>query len=214
MPMPEGRTRVRRAAELQRLERSALDDILDEGRVAHVAIVEDGQPLALPMAYVRAEDDLLLHGSTASRLMRSLAAGTPTCATVTIFDGLVLARSAFESSMHYRSAMVFSRCSVAPDPLDALQRFTEALLPGRWDEVRPTTRKELAKTLVLRLPLEEWSVKVSGSDPEDPDTDRALDIWAGSIPAAISYGKPRPAADLRSDIPLPASVRRLATCTE
>lgn len=214
MPLPVDRTRVRRLSELQRVERPVLDAILDEGRVAHVAIVEDGQPLALPMAYARAEDKLLFHGSTASRLMRSLAAGTPTCATVTIFDGLVLARSAFESSMHYRSAMVFGRCSVAPDPLESLERFTEALLPGRWEEARPTTRKELAKTLVLQLPLREWSVKVNDGDPEDPEADRALDIWAGSIPATTNYGQPRPAADLRAGIPLPASVQRYGIGTE
>jgi uncharacterized protein len=208
MTQPVDRTRVRRLGELQRVERSALDAILDEGRVAHVAIVENGQPLALPMAYARDRDNLLLHGSTGSRLMRALADGMPTCATVTIFDGLVLARSAFESSMHYRSAMVFGRCSIAHDPLEALERFTEALLPGRWEEVRPTTPKELAKTLVLQLPLREWSVKVSDGDPEDPEADRDLEIWAGTIPAQTSYGQPRPSADLRADIPLPASVRR------
>lgn len=197
-----------RLAELQRTDRASLDAVLDEGRVAHVAIVGDGQPLVLPMAYVRSNDDLLLHGATASRLMRSLADGTPTCATVSIFDGLVLARSAFESSMHYRSAMVLGRCSPVPDPLEALERFTEALMPGRWDEVRPTTRRELAQTLVLRLPLDEWSVKVSDGDPEDPAMDRALDIWAGTIPAQVAYGAPRPSADLRQDIELASSVRR------
>jgi uncharacterized protein len=197
---------VARLPELQRFDRGALETILDEGSVAHVAIVDDGQPLALPMAYVRDGGRLLLHGSTASRLMRLLAEGAPTCVTVTTFDGLVLARSAFESSMHYRSAMMLGRCTPVPDCLEALERFTEALVPGRWREVRPTRAKELAATLVLQLPLDEWSVKVSDGDPEDPREDRQLEIWAGTVPAAVAYGRPRPSADLRPGIGIPPSV--------
>jgi uncharacterized protein len=208
MPTARSRTEVRRLAEKQRVDRADLDAVLDAGAVAHVAIVDDGQPYAVPMAYVRDGDRLLLHGSTASRLMRTLAEGAPCCATVTHYDGLVLARSAFESSMHYRSAMVLGRCRPVADPLGALERLTDGLLPGRWAEVRPTTRKELAATLVLELPLEEWSVKVSDDDPEDPDEDRALDIWAGVLPARTVYDAPQPAADLRPGIPVPASVTR------
>jgi uncharacterized protein len=205
---PPSRTTVRRLPELQQHGREDLDAILDAGVVAHVAVVDAGQPYALPMAYVRDGDRLLLHGSTASRLMRTLADGASTCVTVTHLDGLVVARSAFESSMHYRSAMVLGRAQVVDDPEEALARFTDGLLPGRWQEVRPVRAKELAATRVIALPIEEWSVKVSADDPEDPDEDRALDVWAGVLPAALVYGEPRPSADLRPGIPVPASVER------
>ncbi|HVM21090.1 MAG TPA: pyridoxamine 5'-phosphate oxidase family protein [Egibacteraceae bacterium] len=201
------RTQVNRLRELQQTDRAALDEVLDAGNVAHVAVVDGEQPYALPMAYVRDDDRLLLHGSTGSRLMRLLAEGAPACATVTLYDGLVVARSAFESSMHYRSAMVLGRCQAASDPLDALRCLTDGLLPGRWAEVRPTTGKELAGTLVVELPIDEWSVKVSGDDPEDPPQDVALDIWAGVLPASTVYGAPRPSHDLRAGIPIPPSVR-------
>jgi uncharacterized protein len=202
-------TRVRRLPEKQRTDRAALNAVLDAGRVAHVAIVDDGQPLAMPMAYVRDRDALLLHGSTASRLLRSLAAGTPTCATVTLLDGLVVARSAFESSMHYRSAMVLGRCEPVDDVEAALRCLTDGLLPGRSAEVRRSTRKELAATLVVRLPIERWSVKVSDGDPEDPPGDVAGDAWAGVVPLRTVVDAPRPATDLRDGIEVPASVRAL-----
>jgi uncharacterized protein len=204
------RTRVTRLPELQRHDRAELDAILDAGVVAHVAIVDAGQPYAIPMAYVRDGDRLLLHGSTASRLLRTLADGAPACVTITHVDGLVVARSAFESSLHYRSAMLLGHCRAVDDPLDALARFTDGLLPGRWQEVRPARAKELAATRVVELPIEEWSVKVSADDPEDPEADRALDIWAGVLPVEVRYGQPRPAADLRPGIPVPLSVERLA----
>lgn len=210
-PTPRPRTAVRRLPEKQRHGRAALDAILDDGVVAHVAIVHDGQPYALPMAYARDGDRLLLHGSTASRLARTLADGAPVCVTVTHLDGLVLARSAFESSMHYRSAMVLGRCRPVSDPRAALERLTEALLPGRWTEVREVRDRELAATTVLELAIEEWSVKVSDDDPEDPPEDQALDIWAGVVPVEQRYGAPRPAADLRPGIPPPASLERLVT---
>ena len=203
------RTQVRRIAELQRADRAALDEVLDAGKVAHVSVVDDGQPFVLPMAYVRDGDRILLHGSTGSRLMRLLHDGAPTCATVTLLDGLVFARSAFESSMHYRSAMILGTCSPVPDPLDALRILTDSLLAGRWNEVRPTTAKELAGTHILQLPLHEWSVKVSDGDPEDPPEDRELDIWAGVVPTVTTYGDPRPSGDLRPGVATPPSVRRL-----
>jgi uncharacterized protein len=208
-PRTQPETQVRRLPEKQRSDRAVLDAILDEGRVAHVAIVDDGQPLAIPMAYVRDGDHLLLHGSTASRLLRTLRSGAPTCATVTLLDGLVVARSAFESSMHYRCAMVFGRCEPVVDVDGALRRLTDGLLPGRSAEVRPSTRKEVAATLVLRLPIERWSVKVSDSDPDDPPQDVAGDAWAGVVPLHAVLGAPRPAADLRAGIEVPRSVRAL-----
>lgn len=208
-PPPDPRTRVRRIPELARQDRRDLDAVLDAGVVAHLAVVDDGLPYAMPMGYVRDGDQLLLHGSTGSRLLRLLADGAPTCATVTLFDGLVVARSAFESSMHYRCAMVFGRCTPAEDPVEALERFTDGLLPGRTGEVRASSRKELAATSVLCLPIESWSVKVSDDDPEDPEEDQAQDVWAGVIPVESRYAAPRPAGDLRAGIPVPPSVTRL-----
>jgi uncharacterized protein len=203
-------TRIRRIPEKQRTERAALDAVLDAGLVAHVAIVDDGQPLAVPMAYARDGDAVLFHGSTASRLMRTLRAGAPMSATVTLLDGIVVARSAFESSMHYRAAMLFGRCAPVDDVDDALRRFTDALLPGRTGEVRPSTRKELAATLVVRLPIERWSLKVSDEDPDDPPDDVASTAWAGVIPLEQRFGTPRPAADLREGIDVPPSVTSAA----
>jgi uncharacterized protein len=202
-------TRVRRLPELQRLERADLDAVLDAGMVAHLAIVDDGHPLALPLAYVRDGDRLLLHGSTGSRLLRALADGAPASATVTLFDGLVVARSAFESSMRYRCAMVFGPCRPAEDAEAALRTLTDGLLPGRTGEVRASTRRELAATSVLELPIERWSVKVSDGEPEDPPEDLATDVWAGVLPAVHGFGAPEPASDLRPGIPVPASVLRL-----
>lgn len=207
---PEPTTRVRRIPELQRHDRRDLDAVLDAGLVAHVGIVDGTQPYVLPLAYVRDGDRLLLHGSTGSRLLRRLAEGVPTCATVTLLDGLVVARSAFESSMQYRCAMVFGRCTPVEDVEVALGRFTDGLLPGRTSEVRPSRPKEVAATLVLELALEHWSVKVSDDDPEDPDEDLAGDAWAGVLPIETRYGRARPAGDLRAGIPVPASVRQLA----
>ncbi len=206
---PEPTTRVRRIPELQRHDRRELDAVLDAGLVAHVGIVDDAQPYVLPLAYVRDGDRLLLHGSTGSRLLRALAAGAPTCATVTLLDGLVVARSAFESSMQYRCAMVFGRCTPVEDAEVALGRFTDGLLPARTSEVRPSRPKEVAATLILELPLDHWSVKVSDDDPEDPDEDLAGDAWAGVLPIETRYGLPRPAGDLRAGIGVPASVRQL-----
>ncbi len=210
---PEPATRVRRIPELQRHDQRDLEAVLDAGLVAHVGIVDDAQPYVLPLAYVRDGDRLLLHGSTGSRLLRALAAGAPACATVTLIDGLVVARSAFESSMHYRCAMVFGRCAPVEDTEVALQRFTDGLLPGRSGEVRASHPKELAATQVLELPIERWSVKASDEDPEDSEEDLAGDSWAGVLPIECRFGTPRPAADLRRGIPVPASVRQLAQRT-
>ncbi len=190
------RTRVRRVPEKARPDRPALDAVLAAGRVAHVGIVgEQGQPFVLPVGYAPAGDDVLLHGSTASRLFRVLADGAPACLTVTLYDGLVLARSAFESSMHYRSAMVLGSCAPVPDAdkAHALRRLSEHLMPGRWDDVRPPSRKELAATLVLRLPLAEWSVKVSDGPPADDAADLDVAAWAGVVPIREVLGDPVPA---------------------
>ncbi len=203
------RTTVRRLPEKQVRDRPVLDAVLDAGRVAHVAVRDEGgQPYVVPVAYARDGDTVLFHGSTASRLFRGLADGAPTCLTVTLLDGLVAARSVFESSMHYRSAMVLGTAAVltGDDKLRALKQVSEHLMPGRWADARQPNRKELAATLVLSLPLDEWSVKVSDSPPDDAAEDLDLPVWAGVLPLREVAGAPVPAPDLRGAPPLPAYV--------
>lgn len=211
--MTEISTRVRRGAHKQRADRHQLDAILDANQIAHIAVVDGDTPLCIPMAYVRDDDAILIHGSTGSRLMRLLASGASATATVTCLDGLVVARSAFHSSMHYRCAMVFGSCRVADNQLRALELLTDGLIPGRWNEVRPTATKELAATVVVELPLARWSVKVSDGQPNDDRDDISGDTWAGIVPVETRYGQPRPAADLRPGISLPTSVARLIAGT-
>jgi hypothetical protein len=208
-PGTTARTRVRRLPELAAHDPTALHAVLDAALVATVAVVDDGQPYAVPVACARDGERLLLHGSTGSRLFRLLAAGEPACVTVTLLDGLVLARSAFESSMNYRSAMVLGSCVLIDDSAKqaAMQRLTEHLMPGRWAQLRSPTRKELAATTVLAMPLTECSVKISTGDPQDPDEDLDAPVWAGVVPLEHSWGEPIPSADLRVDLDPPAYVR-------
>jgi nitroimidazol reductase NimA-like FMN-containing flavoprotein (pyridoxamine 5'-phosphate oxidase superfamily) len=198
------RTRIRRLPEKARMDTAALHEVLDAAKVAHVAFADATGPVNIPVAAARDGDRLLLHGSTGSRLFRTLAAGTEVCATVTLLDGLVLARSAFESSMHYRSAMVFGVPAPVEDKLTALLAMSEAWMPGRWETLRPPTAKELAATMVLALPLSEWSLKVSDGHPDDAPEDLDAPVWAGTLPLVTSYGDPVPAPDLRGDPAVPA----------
>jgi len=193
-------------------ERADLDALLDTVRVGHFAVVaEDGSPAVIPTMVVRDGDRILAHGSTGSRWMRRLAAGAPTALGITAYDGVVVARSAFESSIRYRSAVVFGRCAtVTEDKERFLDLVTEALIPGRSAEVRRPTRAELAATLVLALPLDDWSLKVSAGWPEDEDSDVAGPAWAGVVPVHEAYGAPLPAPDLRDGIEVPPSVRALS----
>jgi nitroimidazol reductase NimA-like FMN-containing flavoprotein (pyridoxamine 5'-phosphate oxidase superfamily) len=202
------RTDVRRLPEKQVHDVAALHEILDEALHASVGIQVDGQPFVLPMACARDGDHLLLHGSTGSRLMRALAAGASVCVSVTHLDGLVYARSAFESSMRYRSATVLGTATEVPadERLDALEVLTEHLLPGRWAELRAPHAKELAATTVLRVPLDEWSVKVGSGFSDDPDEDLDEPAWAGVLPMRVAYGEPLDAPDLGTDRPAPGYV--------
>ena len=208
MPARDKRTDVRRLPEKQVRDVSALHAILDEAVHASVGFQVDGQPFVLPMACARDGDHLLLHGSTGSRLMRALAAGAPVCVSVTHLDGLVYARSAFESSMRYRSASVLGTATEVPaaERLHALEVLTEHLLPGRWAELRAPHAKELAATSVLRVPLDEWSVKVSTGFSEDPDEDLDEPVWAGVLPMRVAYGDPVDAPDLAPARPAPLHV--------
>jgi nitroimidazol reductase NimA-like FMN-containing flavoprotein (pyridoxamine 5'-phosphate oxidase superfamily) len=206
-PLP--RTQVRRLPEKQVRDRDVLDRLLDAALVGHVAVVDDeGQPFVLPVALARDGNRLLVHGSTASRLFRLLAAGAPTCLTVTAVDGLVLARSQFESSMHYRSAVVLGRCTVldGPEKAAALRTLTEHLMPGRGADAREASVKELGATTVLALPLDEWSVKVSDGPPDDAEDDLDRPVWAGVVPVQRGWGEPVAAPDLRFDVPVPSYV--------
>jgi nitroimidazol reductase NimA-like FMN-containing flavoprotein (pyridoxamine 5'-phosphate oxidase superfamily) len=210
-PGGTSRTTVRRLPEKAVTDVAVLHAILDAGHVAHVAVVDPiGQPFALPCAYARDGEWLLLHGSTASRLFRALAAGAPTCVTVTLLDALVLARSAFESSMNYRSAMVLGKCKAldGEEKLAALQRLSDHLLPGRWSDIRPPSKKELAATLVLSLPLTECSVKLSAGPPEDAPEDLDRPVWAGVVPVVQRFGEPLTAPDMRFDVEIPPYVER------
>jgi nitroimidazol reductase NimA-like FMN-containing flavoprotein (pyridoxamine 5'-phosphate oxidase superfamily) len=205
-------TKITRIPEKGSTERANLDQLLDTVHIGHVAVIVDDLPVVLPTAVVRDGDRLLLHGSTGSPWMRRVAGGAPISVAVTAFDGLVVARSAFESSIHYRSAVLFgtARQLADSDKLQSLDLITSALLPGRVEELRPHTAKELAATLVLALPIERWSLKISAGWPDDPPADVDGPAWAGVIPARISYGEAVPAPDLRAGIEVPASVRGFA----
>ncbi len=209
----QSRTQITRLREKGSTDRAELDRLLDDARVGHFALVaDDGHPVVIPTAIVRDRDRVLAHGSTGSRWMRALAAGVPTSLAVTEVSGVVVARSAFESSLHYRSAVLFGSCTeVGPAGKPAaVDLITEALLPGRTAEIRPPSERELAATLILEFPIGEWSLKVSKKWPEDPPEDVAGGAWAGVVPFVSGHGAPEAAPDLRAGIEVPDSVRRLA----
>jgi uncharacterized protein len=194
-------------------DRAELDRLLDDTVIAHMGMADDqGGVVVIPTAVVRDGDSILVHGSTGSGWMRRAAAGRPVCLTVTELSGIVVARSAFENSLRYRSAVLFgtfTRLAEAEVPR-ALDLFTEHLIPGRLAEIRPNSRRELAATMVLSMPIGQWSMKVSTSWPTDAPGDIAGDSWAGVIPFdARRLGDPLPAPDLREGIAVPASVRTM-----
>jgi uncharacterized protein len=186
------RTRIRRLPEKAVSDRAALSAVLDAGLVAHVGISVSDQPFVMPCGYARDDDRLLLHGSTGSRLFRALAAGCPACVTVTILDGLVVATSLFESSMHYRSAVVLGRGSslIGAPKKRALDVLADTLLPGRRVDARPPNRRELAATSVIAIPMDEWSVKVSDSPPEVVSDDVGWMPWSGVVPLRLRPDHP------------------------
>ena len=201
------RTRVRRLPERATYDRATVHAILDEGFLCHVGFVVDGQPYVIPTGYARVGDTLFLHGSTGSRL--GLRPGMDVCVTVTLVDGLVLARSAFHHSMNYRSVMAIGRTRPVTDPGEkevALRARVEHIVPGRSDEVRGGDSRELAATAVLALPLAEVSAKVRTGPPQDDEPDYALPIWAGVLPLALTPGEPAPDPLLDPSIPAPAHV--------
>ena len=210
-----GRVKVRRGPKKARYDRASIDAVLDSGLLAHVAFVDANEPVCIPMLYARVGDRLYIHGSTKSRLIRTLASGAPACVTVTIVHGLVLARSAFEHSANYGSAIAFGTFKLVEDVderMRAFEAFTEKLIPGRWHEVRQPNAKELKATEILAMELDEASAKVRTGPPDDDDSpDAELQTWAGVVPIVSSYGAPEPSPGLRPGIELSESVRRLVT---
>ena len=210
-PASSARTRVRRLPERGRYDRDAIDAVLDAGLVAHLGFVSDGQPFVIPTLYARLGEEVYVHGSSASRTLRELADGIAACLTVTLLDGIVLARSVFEHSMNYRSVVVLGTASPVVErgeKLAALEAFTEKLLPGRWAESRPPTATELKATSILRMPLDEASAKIRDGGPEDGDTpDAELGVWAGHVPFVLTALDPVPDPSLRPGIPVPPALR-------
>ena len=204
------RTTVRRISHKASNELSDLYSILDDNLVAHVALVENGEPIVIPMTYGRDGNTLYLHGSTGSRLMRLLAQNPSVCISITELNALKVARSTFNSGMHYRAAVIFGKAELVRDEnkLRALDALSDGLIPGRNLEARPTTKKELAATIIISVELDETSVKISKNEVDDPEEDMNLGYWAGIIPLTTIAGTAIP-ADLESEsLPIPPSIQR------
>jgi hypothetical protein len=208
--LPTQLTQIKRLPQRGEYDRQTIYDILDEGLICQVGFVVDGQPFVIPTAYGRVGDRLYIHGSPASRMLRTLKEGVNVCLTVTLLDGLVLARSAFHHSMNYRSVVVFGQAALVEDAdekLEALKAFTEHVMRDRWAEVRPPTRQELAGTLVLALPLNEASAKMRSGAPIDDEADYALPIWAGELPLRVTPLSPIADPRLATDVELPEHIQ-------
>ncbi len=190
--VPTARTRIVREAERAVYDRAVAYEILDEGFICHVGFVADGQPFVIPTSYGRKDDNLYIHGSAANRMLRNLDQGIPVCLTVTLLDGLVLARSIFNHSMNYRSVVVLGTAVAVEDAaekLAALRALSDHILPGRWDDARKPNEKELKATTALRLPINEFSAKVRQGPPVDDEEDYAFPTWAGVIPLKMVPGE-------------------------
>ena len=210
MEAPTERTRVRRIPERGDYDRATIDKILDEALFCHVGITSaDGYPVVIPTIHARSGDTLYLHGSPASRLLRSMKSGEEICVTVTLLDGLVVARSAFHNSMNYRSVVVIGEPRIVDSPaekLAALEYVTNHVVAGRWAQSRPVTEKEIKGTLVVALELTEASAKVRGHGAVDDESDYDEPIWAGVIPIATTAGEPIPDDRLLNGVEIPANV--------
>lgn len=207
---PSPRTRVTREPERAVYDRAAAYQILDEGFICHVGFVLENQPFVIPTGYGRSEDNLYIHGSAASRMLRNLDQGIAVCVTVTLLDGLVLARSIFNHSMNYRSVVVLGTAVAVEDPtekLQALRALSEHILRGRWDEARQPNERELNATLVMRLPVKEFSAKVRMGPPIDNEEDYSFPTWAGVLPLQTVAGSPINDPKLDPKTPIPSYVR-------
>lgn len=204
------RTTLRRLPKRGVYDREVVYSILDEAFVCHVGFALEGQPFVIPTGYARAGDLLYIHGSQISRMLRTLASGIHVCVTVTLLDGLVIARSAFHHSMNYRSVLIFGQASMVDEreaKLAALRAFTEQAIPGRWEEARKPTETELKATAVLALPLEEASAKIRTGPPIDDEEDYSLPVWAGVVPMRLVAGQPEPDPRLAAGTEISASIR-------
>jgi hypothetical protein len=204
---------VQRLPDRGKYDRATVFSILDEGFVCHVGFVVDGQPFVIPTNYARVDQTLYVHGSSASRMLRTISDGLQVCATVTLVDGLVLARAAFHHSVNYRSVVMLGRAvpvESAEEKMRALEAFTNHVVPGRWKDVREPTESELKATSVLALPLEEVSAKVRVGPPKDDETDYALPIWAGVLPLEVVSGTPISDPRLIAGVQPPAYLRSYA----
>src|SRR6266852_2249672 len=203
------RTTLKRLPQRGAFDRESINQILDEGFICHVGFAVDGQPYVIPTGYARAGDRLFIHGSQASRMLRTLGQGIDVCLTVTLIDGLVLARSAFHHSMNYRYVVVFGRATVVDEreeKLSGLRALSDHMIPGRWDDVRKPSERELQLTTVLSLPLDEASAKVRTGPPLDDEEDYELPVWAGVIPLRLIADSPIDDPRVHAGTPAPERV--------
>jgi uncharacterized protein len=207
---PTTRTRVVREPQRAVYDRDTVYRILDEGFICHVGFAVDGQPFVIPTSYGRQDASLYIHGSAASRMLRQMKDGLSICVTVTLLDGLVLARSVFNHSMNYRSVVILGKATLVEDPeekLEGLRSLSEHILPGRWDDARQPNEQELKATSLLRLPIDEFSAKVRTGPPIDDAEDLTFPTWAGVVPLEIQAGEPINDPTLTREIGMPAYVR-------
>jgi nitroimidazol reductase NimA-like FMN-containing flavoprotein (pyridoxamine 5'-phosphate oxidase superfamily) len=207
---PTERTTLKRLPKRGNYEREIVNAILDEGFICHVGFVVNNRPFVIPTGYGRAGDNLYIHGSAASRMLRTLREGIDVCVTVTLIDALVLARSAFHHSMNYRSVVIFGRAQVVEDvdeKMKALHVFTDHIMRGRWEESRQPNEKELRATMVLSLPLAEASAKIRTGPPIDDEEDYEIPVWAGELPLHLVTGEAVQDPQLKAGIELPEYIR-------
>jgi len=203
------RTKLKRIPKRGNFERETIYKILDEAFICHVGFIVNNQPFVIPTSFARIADRLMIHGSAASRMMRALSEEIDVCVTVTLIDGLVLARSAFHHSMNYRSVVVFGKAKIISDEqekYEALKAFTEHIVPNRWSEIRPPTKNELKGTTVLSLPLTEASAKIRTGNPVDDEEDYKLDVWAGVLPVHLTTSEPINDDRLKEGISVPPNI--------
>lgn len=203
------RTKVKRLPARGHYDRDTINAILDEAFICHVGFVVDGQPYVIPTGFARVGDHVYIHGSAASRMLRNLSQSINVCVTVTLIDGLVLARSAFHHSINYRSVVILGNAELVVDADEkdkALEALTEHIVPGRWADVRWPNELELKATTVLKLPIEEASAKIRTGDPKDDEEDYAMDVWAGVLPLSLATGTPIDDNRLDPGIAVPAYV--------